>query len=223
MPLVGSRKILPVLLAWRNSDRRAVKVWRRRLPVSGVDGGQDVGGGDLTQVPVASGPVQQQRLDPVEVHPHGVLVAGAAAWTAVLTGVQPVLDVGGHRRGQCRQPGLLQMGERGDAVVVQEPGQGEDLGSAGDAQIPWLQGRRQVGPGDQADAIVLGQDDGKGPAGLEGEFGTPAADLGEFSGDASGQFQRLVGDGGGDPVTSSGQRAFAEGKELQLHLPGVER
>jgi hypothetical protein len=36
MPLVGSRKILPVFSRWRNRDRRAVKVWRRRLPVRGL-------------------------------------------------------------------------------------------------------------------------------------------------------------------------------------------
>ena len=34
-PRVGSRKIVPVFLAWPNSERRAVRVCRRRLPGSG--------------------------------------------------------------------------------------------------------------------------------------------------------------------------------------------
>ena len=39
-------------------------------------GGDDVGGGDLAQVAVVPGPFQQQRVDPVEVHPDGVARRG---------------------------------------------------------------------------------------------------------------------------------------------------
>src|SRR5450755_458603 len=35
MPRAGSRKIVPAVLAWRNSDRKAVRVWRRLLPDRG--------------------------------------------------------------------------------------------------------------------------------------------------------------------------------------------
>ena len=41
-----------------------------------LGGGNDVGGGDLAQVAIVPGPFQQQRVDPVEVHPDGVLIAG---------------------------------------------------------------------------------------------------------------------------------------------------
>ena len=41
MPRVGSRKIVPVFRQWPNSERRAVRVCRRRLPCSGpVAGGR---------------------------------------------------------------------------------------------------------------------------------------------------------------------------------------
>ena len=64
--------------------------------------------GDLAQMDVVPGPGQQQRVDPVEVHPDGVLVAGAAAGPALAAGAQPVPDVGGHRRWQQREPWLCQ-------------------------------------------------------------------------------------------------------------------
>ena len=99
-------------------------------------GGDDVGGGDLAQVDVVAGPGQQQRVDPVEVHPDGVLVAGAAAGPALAAGAQPVPDVGGHRRRQQREPCPHQGGEGGDPVIVQEPGEIQDLGGPGDAQVP---------------------------------------------------------------------------------------
>ena len=81
-------------------------------------GGGDVGGGDLAQVGRVPGSGQQQRVDPVEVHPDGVLGAGAAAGPALAAGAQPVPDVGGHRRGQQREPGPRQGGEGGDPVIV---------------------------------------------------------------------------------------------------------
>ena len=78
-------------------------------------------------------------MDPVEVLPDGVLVAGTAAGPALDAGAQPVPDIGGHRRWQQRQPCLDERGEGGDPVVVQEPGEAEDLGGAGDAQVPGVQ------------------------------------------------------------------------------------
>jgi hypothetical protein len=50
-------------------------------------GSVDVGGGDLAQVPVVFGPVEQVRVDPVEVHPDSALVAGTGSRAAVVTGV----------------------------------------------------------------------------------------------------------------------------------------
>ncbi len=83
---------------------------------------------------VIPGPLQQQRVNPVEVHPDGVLVAGTAAGPALAASAQPVPDVGGHRRGQQREPGPA--GEGGDPVIVQEPGEIQDLSGSGDAQVP---------------------------------------------------------------------------------------
>ena len=82
------------------------------------------------------GPFQQQRVNPVEVHPDGVLIAGTAAGAALAAGAQPVPDVGGYRRGQQREPCPRQAREGGDPVIVQEPGEIQDLGGPGDAQVP---------------------------------------------------------------------------------------
>ncbi len=92
-------------------------------------------------------------------YPDGVLVAGTAAGTALAAGAQPVPDDGGHRRGQQREPWLRQGGERRDPVVVQETGEGEDLGGAGDAEVPVVQGRRELGPGDHVSGLVAGEHD----------------------------------------------------------------
>ena len=62
-------------------------------------GGDDVGGGDLAQVAVVPGPGQQQRVDPVEVHPDGVLVAGTAAGPALA-----------RVRSQCRTSAAISAG-----------------------------------------------------------------------------------------------------------------
>src|SRR5258707_4245 len=70
----------------------------------GLGGGGDVGGGDLAQVVVAPGPLQQERVDPVEVLPDGVLVAGTAAGPALAAGVQPGPDIGGPRPWAEPQP-----------------------------------------------------------------------------------------------------------------------
>ncbi len=86
-------------------------------------------------------------MDPVEVHPGGVLVTGAAAGPALAAGAQPVPDGGGHRRWQQREPFLRQGGEGRDPVVVQEPGEAEDLGGAGDAEVRRC---RAAGSWDQA-------------------------------------------------------------------------
>ena len=75
-------------------------------------------------------------MNPVEVHPDGVLVAGMAAGAALAASAQPVPDVGGHRRGQQREPGPRQAGEGGDPVIVKEPGEIQDLSGSGDAQVP---------------------------------------------------------------------------------------
>ena len=183
-------------------------------------GGGDVGGGDLAQVGVVPGPVQQQRVDPVEVHPDGVLVAGAAAGPALAAGAQPVPDVGGHRRRQQREPGPRQGGEGGDPVIVQEPGQIQDLGGAGDAQVPAVQGRRQLGPGDHVSGCVIGQDDGQRPAGLDDDPGVPAAGRGEFGSDPPGQGQGLAVDSGGGPVAGVEVPRVARGAQLQLRPGG---
>ena len=145
----------------------------------GPGGGDDVGGGDLAQVRVVPGPFQQQRVDPVEVHPDGVLVAGTAAGPALAAGAQPVPDVGGHRRGQQREPWLRQGGEGRDPVVVQETGEGEDLGGAGDAEVPAVQGRRELGPGDHVSGLALGEHDGQRAAGLGDDPVVPAAGGGQ--------------------------------------------
>ena len=219
-PRVGSRKMVPVLLAWPNSDRRAVRVCRRSACGQQPGGGGDVGGGDLAQVGVVPGPFQQQRVDPVEVHPDGVLVAGAAAGPALAAGAQPVPDVGGHRRRQQREPGPHQGGEGGDPVIVQEPGQFQDLGGAGDAQVPAVQGRRQLGPGDHVSGCVIGQDDSQRPAGLEDDPGVPAAGPGEFGSDPPGQGQGLAVDSGGGPVAGVEVPRVARGAQLQLRPGG---
>ena len=152
-----------------------MRVCRRRLAGQGPGGGDDVGGGDLAQVDVMPGPFQQQRVDPVEVHPDGVLVAGTAAGPALAAGAQPVPDAGGHRRRQQREPCPRQGGEGWDPVIVQEPGEAEDLGGAGDAQVPAVQRRRQLGPGDHVSGLVAGEHDGQRPAGLDDDPGVPAA------------------------------------------------
>ena len=85
-----------------------------------LGGRDDVGGRDLAQMDVLASPGQQQRVDPVEVHPDGVLVAGTAAGTTLAAGAQPVPDVGGHRRWQQREPWLCQCSEGRDPVIVQQ-------------------------------------------------------------------------------------------------------
>ena len=207
------------LLAWPNSERRAVRVCRRRLP-AGLGGGGDVGGGDLAQVDVMPGPVQQQRVDPVEVHPDGVLVAGTAAGAALAAGAQPVPDVGGHRRGQQREPWLRQGGEGRDPVVVQETGEGEDLGGAGDAEVPAVQGRRELGPGDHVSGLVAGEHDGQRAAGLGDDPVVPAAGAGQVGGDVPGLLQGRAGDRRGGPVALVEVQRFAGCAQLQLGPAG---
>ena len=87
----------------QGGERLAAQAAAHRL-----GGRDDVGGRDLAQMDVLASPGQQQRVDPVEIHPDGVLVAGTAAGPAVAAGAQPVPDVGGHRRGQQREPWLCQ-------------------------------------------------------------------------------------------------------------------
>src|SRR6266702_1054221 len=166
----------------------------------GPGGGDDVGGGDLAQVAVVPGPFQQQRVDPVEVHPHGVGAAGAAAGAALGAGAQPVPGIGGHGCRQQREPRLRQGGEGRDPVIVQEPGEAEDLGGAGDAQVPAVQGRRQLGPGDHVPGLVAGQHDGQRAAGLGDDLVVPAAGGGQAGGDVPGLLQGRAGDGRGGPV-----------------------
>ena len=113
-------------------------------------------------VAVVTGPVEQQRADPVEVHPHGVGVAGMAAGAALAAGPQPVPDAGGYRLGQDREPSA------GD-VAGQDDGQGTS-GLGDDPGVP------AAGPGKfSCDAAGLGQglagDVGGDPAGFAGVQG----------------------------------------------------
>ena len=149
-------------------------------------------------------PFQQQRVNPVEVHPDGVLVAGPAAGAAFAAGAQPVLHAGGHRRRQDREPRLHQGREGGDPVVVQQPGELEDLGGPGDAQVPGAQGGWQRGPGDHVPGLMAGQDDGQRPAGLDNDPRVPAAGPGERGGDVPGLQQGRAGNGRCDPVGARG-------------------
>ena len=183
-------------------------------------GGGDVGGGDLAQVDVMPGPVQQQRVDSVEVHPDGVLVAGTAAGPALAAGAQPVPDVGGHRCRQQREPFLRQGGEGRDPVVVQEAGEGEDLGGAGDAEVTAVQGRRELGPGDHVCGLVAGEHDGQRAAGLGDDPVVPAAGGGQVPGDAPGLLQGRAGDRRGGPVPLAGVQRFAGCAQLQLGPAG---
>ena len=183
-------------------------------------GGGDVACGDFAQVSVVSGPFQQQRVNPVEVHPDGVLVAGAAAGPALAAGAQPVPDVGGHRLRQQREPRLRQGGEGRDPVVVQEPGEGEDLGGAGDAEVPAAQGRRQLGPGDHVPGLALGEHDGQRAAGLGDDPVVPAAGAGQVRGDAPGLLQGRAGDRRGGPVALVEVQRLTGRAQLQLGPAG---
>jgi hypothetical protein len=78
-----------------------------------------------------------------------VLVAGTAAGPALAAGAQPAPDIGGHRRGQDRQPCLDERGEGRDPVVVQEPGEAEDLSGPGDTQVP------ECRAGDSSDQAIM--------------------------------------------------------------------
>jgi hypothetical protein len=109
-------------------------------------------------------------------------------------GAQPGLDVGGHRRGQQREPFPGQGGEGRDPVVVQEPGEGEDLGGAGDAEVAAVQGRRELGPGDHVSGLASGEHDGQRAAGLGDDPAVPAAGAGQVPGDAPGLLQGRAGD-----------------------------
>src|SRR6266851_4304405 len=184
-----------------------------------LGGGGDVSGGDLAQVNVALSPLQQQRVDAVEVLPDGVLVAGTAAGSALAAGAQPVPDIGGHRCWQDGEPFGYEGGEGGDPVVVQEPGQAEDLGGAGDAQVPGVQGWWQRGPGDHFPGDVAGEDDGQCPAGLGDDPRVPAAGGGELGGDVPGLLQGLAGDCRCDPVGLVEVPGLTRNRQLQL-CPG---
>ena len=183
-------------------------------------GGDDIGGGDLAQMRVVPAPVQQQRVDPVEVHPDGVLVAGTAAGPALAAGAQPVPDAGGHRRWQQREPCPCQGGEGRDPVVVQQAGEGEDLGGAGDAEVPAVQGRRGLGPGDHVSGLVAGEHDGQRAAGLGDDPVVPAAGAGQAGGDVPGLLQGRSGDRRGGPVPLVEVQRFAGSAQLQLDPGG---
>ena len=184
--------------------------------VQRLGGRDDVGGRDLAQVDVLAGPGQQQRVDPVEVHPDGVLVAGTAAGPALAAGAQPVPDAGGHRRGQQREPCLRQGGEGRDPVIVQQAREAEDLGGAGDAEVPAAQGRRELGPGDHVSGLVAGEHDGQRAAGLGDDLVVPAAGTGQVPGDAPGLLQGRAGDRRGGPVALVEVQRFAGCAQLQL-------
>ena len=159
-----------------------------------------VAGGDLAQVIVASGPLFQERVHAAEVDAGGVRAAGQGPGRAVLQGACPAAGAGGDAR--C-QRGELALGPRvqgKDAVVVEQPGEIEDLGGAGDAQVAGPQCRLEGGPGDLLAGDVGGEHDGQGPAGLGLDAGVPAAGLAEPGGDGPGLLEGGVADRRGGPV-----------------------
>ena len=168
------------------------------------------------------GPLQQQRVNPAQVHPDGVLVAGTAAGPAPGAGAQPVPDVSSHRRRQQREPWLCQGGEGRDPVVVQEPGELEDLGGAGDAEVPAVQGRRELGPGDHVPGLVAGEHDGQRTAGLGDDPLVPSAGAGQVRGDVPGLLQGRAGDRRCDPVALVEVQGLTGNRQLQLR-PSARR
>jgi hypothetical protein len=148
------------------------------------------------------------------------VVAGTAAGPALAAGAQPVPDVGGHRLRQQLEPRLRQGGEGRDPVVVQEPGEGEDFGGAGDAEVPAVQGGRELGPGDHVPGLVAGEHDGQRAAGLRGDPVVPAAGAGQVRGDAPGLLQGRAGDRRGAPVALVEVQRLAGCAQLQLGPAG---
>src|ERR1035441_4005831 len=78
--------------------------------VQRLGGGGDIGGGDLAQMRVVARPLQQQGGG-VHVRAEGVLVGGGGGGPAGGGGAPRGGDVGGHRRGQQREPRPGQGGE----------------------------------------------------------------------------------------------------------------
>jgi hypothetical protein len=125
------------------------------------------------------GRFQQQRVNPAGLHPGGVLVAGAAA--------DPPWLRARHSPGRRRPSALAAArafpapgGEGRDPVVVQEPGELEDLGDAGDAEVTTVQGRRELGPGDHVPGLVAGEHDSQRAADLGDDPVIPAAAAARF-------------------------------------------
>jgi hypothetical protein len=115
---------------------------------------------------------------------------------------------------------LRQGGERRDPVVVQEPGEGEDLGGAGDAEVAAVQGRRELGPGDRGPGLVAGEHDGQCAAGLGDDPVVPAAGGGQVRGDAPGLLQGRAGDRRGGPLALVEVQRLAGRAQLQLGPAG---
>jgi hypothetical protein len=110
-------------------------------PASGQElgGGDDVGGGDLTQMDVVPRPTSEAAGEP------GRGSSGRCARRGDDCGARPRCGCAArarHRRpsaGQQREPGPRQAGEGGDPGIVQEPCEIQDLSGSGDAQVPLMQ------------------------------------------------------------------------------------
>ena len=182
-----------------------------------------VAGGDLAQVTVSRGPVLQERVHAAEVDAGGVRVAGQGPGRAVLQGFQPAAGAVGDARRQRGELRLGPFGEGKDAVVVEQPGDGEDLRGAGDAQVAGPQRRIEGGPGDLLAGDVAGEHDGQRPAGLFLDAGVPAAGLAEPGGDGPGLLEGGAADRRGGPVPGMEAQGLARGRQFRLLPAGTGR
>ncbi len=163
------------------------------MTVQGVGERGDVAGGDFAQVLVADRPFDQDWVDGAQVAAHGVGVAGVAARPTVLQSADPGAHLSGDAGCQVTElvlePGL----EGGDAVVVEEPTAGEDLGDASDADSITVQHVDQLRvlqllaigmPGEQHDQRTVQLGD---------QFGVPALRLAHHLGHLTHPDQGRVG------------------------------
>ncbi|MFE2069160.1 SDR family oxidoreductase [Streptomyces sp. NPDC059467] len=92
--------------------------------------------GDLAQVVVAFGPLQQHGPDPVEVAPDGVHVPGLGPWTAVAQEPGPVLDVTSDAGREAAELVLQPLVERRRPIVEEGADAIEHFSGAFDAEPP---------------------------------------------------------------------------------------
>ncbi|MGH3755196.1 MAG: hypothetical protein ACRDRP_21385 [Pseudonocardiaceae bacterium] len=163
------------------------------MTLQGLGERGDVAGGDFAQVLVAGRPFDQHRMEGAQTAAHGAGVAGVAARPAVLQDADPGAHVGGD--GGCQvselvpQPGL----EGGDAVVVEEPTAGEDLGDASDADPITVQHIDQLRVPQGLVIGMPGQQDDQRTVALGGQFGVPALGLAHHLGHLTHPDQGRVG------------------------------